>query len=89
VNAVGGRGVRLASVRESGIERFASLRPSGAEPPEIEANLSGTVRARRGPARNPAGLTRASLFPEDAARLLGTGFQGEVKKLQLEIAPLR
>jgi len=88
INAVGGRDVRLVSVGESGVERFDSLRPTGVETPEIEASPQGTVRASSRRARMRAGPA-AKVFPENAARLLGTGFQGQVKKVQLELAPLR
>ncbi|MCI0409837.1 MAG: hypothetical protein L0191_14945, partial [Acidobacteria bacterium] len=58
--------------------------------PEIVASWRGTVRAnartRRAGNAAPGG---GQAYPEEVARLLGVGFQGEVKKAQLELAPLR
>ena len=44
VEAVAGRKVKLLSVRAGGVAAFTSLRPSGAELPEIVATPEGTVR---------------------------------------------
>jgi len=87
VEASVGRNVVITSVDASSVESFTGLRPAGAEALEIVATREGTVRAGRRPRR--AFLGTAGLFPEEAARLLQVGFQGDVKKAQLELAPLR
>ncbi len=87
VDALSGRGARITSVRESSVESFEGLRPSGGETTEIFANRRGTVRARRGRALAHVGTTR--LVPVESARVLQVGFQGDAKKAQIELAPLR
>ncbi len=86
IDAVAGRGVRLISVEQDSLARFESLTPSGAARPEIEASFSGVVRPQR---RSGRLAERRGLFPPEPARIAGTGFQGEAKKVQLELAPLR
>jgi hypothetical protein len=87
IDAVVGRGVALAAVRESELSEFGGLRPSGAGGGEIVATRAGAVRARRGPAR--AGVASRTLAPKTSARVRQVGFQGERRKAQLELAPLR
>jgi len=86
IDAVAGRGVRLVSVDEDSLARFASLTPSGAARPGIEASFSGVVRPQR---RFRRLAERSGLFPPEPARIVGTGFQSETKKVQLELAPMR
>ncbi len=87
IDAVAGVDVTLVSVEELDRHRFTSLSPSGAETYEAISSRRGVVRpARR--VRRPA-LDRQGLFPATAARVLATGFQEDVKKVQLELAPLR
>jgi hypothetical protein len=87
VDALAGLGVALSSVRAESLEFVSGLTPSGAEVPELVASQQGTVRAA---ARRRLNLGNAdSSYPEEIARLLGVGFQGETKKAQLELAPLR
>jgi hypothetical protein len=87
VELPGGKDASVASVETSGVESFTTLRPSGADVPEIVATRRGTVRAGRQPRR--ASLETFGFYPENAARLLQVGFQGDAKKAQLELAPLR
>jgi hypothetical protein len=87
VEAAAGREIAISSIRESAVESFEGLRPSGAEEGEIAASRSGTVRARRG--RSRKFVDSEGWVPETSARLLQVGFQGETKKAQLELAPLR
>ncbi len=87
IEALSGRGAAIASVRESSRSAFSGLRPSGAGANEIVATRRGAVRARLGAARAHVGSK--GLVPTESARLLQVGFQGESKKAQLELAPLR
>ncbi len=87
LDAVTGRKVRLVSVQEEDLRRFSSLRPGVAGEPEAAASRRGIVRARRREARPTRGGER--LYPEEAARVVSVGFQGQSKKALLELAPLR
>ncbi len=87
VDSLVGRGARIASVRESEVSAFPGLRPSGAGANEIVASRSGAVFVRRGGAQASAAM--AALAPPHSARLLRVGFQGESKKVQVELSPLR
>jgi len=87
VEALSGRGVAIASVESASVESFTGLRPSGADALEIVASREGTVRAGRRPRR--AYLQTPGWVPNTVARLLQVGFQGDVKKAQIELAPLR
>ena len=92
VEAVAGRKVKLASVRAYRVEAFTSLRPTDAEL-TVVASGDGTVRARRS-VRNVRRRARAAfredgLYPSETARITSVGFQGDVKKALLELAPLR
>ena len=89
VEAVAGRKVKLVSVKAQEVEAFTSLRPSNAEMPEIVATRDGTVRAARRRARLRAVFRGQGLYPSEAARLVSVGFQGDVKKALVELAPLR
>ncbi len=90
LDAVPGLSVAISSVRAESLEVVGGLTPSGAQVPEIVASRRGTVRAalRTRRARNP-GPERNQSHPEEFARLLATGFQGDTKKAQVELAPLR
>ena len=87
VEAVAGRKVKLVSVQARGWEAFTSLRPTDAALAEIVASRDGTVRASR--RRLRAAFRNGELYPAEAARLVSVGFQGEVKKALVELAPLR
>jgi hypothetical protein len=86
LDAVPGRNVRIVSVRESDTARFSSLTPSAAGALQLVASRRGVVEPRRTPTRSERG---EGLYPDEAARLLSVGFQGEVKKALLELAPVR
>ncbi len=89
VEAVAGRKVRLASVVGRDVVAFDGLRPAVAGEPELWEAADGTLHP--GVRRRPGGraFRAAGLHPEEAAQILGTAFQGDVKKVQLELAPLR
>ena len=87
VEAIAGRKVKLVSVQARGLEAFTGLRPSGAALAEIVATREGTVRASR--RRLRAAFRKGELYPSEAARLVSVGFQGNVKKALVELAPLR
>ncbi len=87
IEALAGRNVIITSIQASAVESFTGLRPAGAEALEIVATREGTVRAGRRSRRTL--LETSGLFPKEAARLLRVGFQGDAKKAQLELAPLR
>ena len=95
VEALAGRKVKLVSVTARRVEAFTSLRPSGADMPEIVATRDGTVRAvRRRSRRSDTREERAAfqgggLYPSEAARVVSVGFQGDVKKALVELTPLR
>jgi peptidase C25-like protein len=89
LEAVAGRKVRLASVVSRDEVRFEGLRPAvtGEAAPSVSAD--GIVRA--GVRRRFAGASfrGPGLFPRDAAELRGFAFQGDVKKAELALLPLR
>ena len=87
VDAVAGRQVRVASVKADDVVVFSSLRPSVAETSELVAASDGVVRAERRPSKTA--FVGDGLYPEDAARVVSVGFQGEEKKALVELAPLR
>jgi hypothetical protein len=84
-----GRGVRLASVHADDVEVFSSLRPMPQDSPEAWASRSGAVRAGHRREREGKAFRGAGLYPEEAARLVSEGYQGETKKVLLELSPLR
>jgi hypothetical protein len=88
VDAVAGRGIKLASVRASDVVTFSGLRPAAAVPPELEATIQGTVRPRAGRAR-PKARSPNGTYPPELSRLVSSGFQGETKKALVELSPLR
>jgi hypothetical protein len=105
VEALAGRQVKLVSVTAQGVEAFSSLQPSDAETSEIVATRDGTVLLRQGYGgqvratrrRSPRRLSQRphaafqgeELYPAEAARVVSVGFQGDVKKALVELAPLR
>jgi hypothetical protein len=87
VEVPAGGEIEITSIRPSSLESFTGLRPSGIDAREIVASSDGVVRAGR--RRVPTVLSSPGSVPDDTARLLRVGFQGEARKAQLEIAPLR
>ncbi len=87
VDAVAGRGVRVAEIVPEDEVRFDGLRLSAAEAKRLEVTDEGVVMP--GLARRRPGREFQELFPARLARLLETSFQGERKKARLELAPLR
>src|SRR3990172_2041212 len=88
IEAVAGRQVRIASVKATDVEAF-SLRPSSAELLEPVMLPEGTV-SLVSRAQEPGKAFRGKgLYPEEPARVLSVGFQGDIKKAFLELAPLR
>ena len=88
VEAVAGRRVQITSVQALDPVSFENLRPAPASAPAIDVTPKGTVRAGRERRREGIAFHRGS-FPRQSARVLGTAFQGETKKAELELAPLR
>ena len=87
LEAVAGRGVRIAKVEAFEVTSIPGLTPSSALTSEIVASPDGTVRAG---VRRARGAFRGSgVFPATASRIVETGFQEELKKALLELAPLR
>ena len=99
VEAVAGRKVELVSVTARRVEAFTSLRPSNAAVPDIVASPDGTVRAAPRNTRNTrntknrsrarAAFRAEGLYPSQSAQITSVGFQGDVKKALVELAPLR
>ncbi len=90
VEAIAGRNVRLVAIQAQDVERITGLRPADTDVVEIVADPNGTVRLAR--SRSSMGRARVrgeSLYPSQAARVVSVGFQGDVKKALLELAPLR
>ena len=89
VEAVAGRKVKLVSVIGRDVVAFDGLRPVVTGEPELWQAADGTLQAgqrRKRPGRTFEG---AGLYPEEAAQVLGVAFQGDVKKAQLGLSPLR
>ena len=78
----------IRSVLPVAVESFSSLRPSFTEAHEAIATRSGTVKLE-GRRASRHFVATAGLYPENVARIAGEGFQGDVRKALLEIAPLR
>src|SRR6266540_470448 len=88
VEAVVGRGVRLGAAVAHDVMSFPDLRPALSGSPEMVVSKEGVVQARVKRARVARPL-EPGLFPVRPARLLGTAFQGEIKKAVVELWPLR
>jgi hypothetical protein len=87
LDAVAGRRVRIVTVRAFDAKRLPGLQPESAGSPEIVASPDGTVRAMR--RKGTKAFRGGGIYPSSAARLVETGFQGDVKKVLVELAPLR
>src|SRR6266498_5290706 len=88
VEAVVGRGVRLGAAVAHDVMSFPDLRPALSGSPEMVVSRDGVARARVRRARVARPL-EPGLFPVRVAQLLGTAFQGEIKKAVVELWPLR
>jgi len=89
VEAVKGLRVALSAIHAHSVESVTGLRLSGADLAEVVATPEGTVGLRLRSRSGAEGFRRNVSFPERNARLLGVGFQGDLKKVQVELAPLR
>jgi hypothetical protein len=87
LEAVAGRGVRIASVRPLELSGFTGLRPSNAGTREVVVSPEGLVRA--GSRRARVAWRGAGVFPASPALVVESGFQGEVKKALIELSPMR
>jgi hypothetical protein len=87
LEVVAGRRVSIANVHVFEETSLPGLRPSNAGTPSVVASPEGTVRAGLRRARHSVRST--DVVPASAARLVETGFQGDVKKGLVELAPLR
>jgi hypothetical protein len=86
VEAIAGRKVKLISVKAFEKETFEGLRPVSGEP-VVEASLEGTVRAGR--KRKAIARKKRGIYPRQSARVVSVGYQEDVKKALVEMAPLR
>jgi hypothetical protein len=87
VTAIAGRKVVLSSVSESDVVPYPGLRPASEGAPSIEVGGDGSiVPARKAVAE---GSAFQQLFPGEAARLEATAFQGESKKAEVQLFPIR
>jgi hypothetical protein len=89
LEAAAGRGVELTSVRALEVTSYSDLRLAATRTPAMEVGPEGTVKAGHRRRGGGEALRRAGLFPPEAARVAGTAFQGDVKKAELELSPLR
>ena len=89
VDARAGRGARIASVSPEDEIVFTGLRVATEGTPEIVVTSEGTVRPGLLPRKPASSATRGGYYPRAYARLLGAVFQGETKKVRLELSPLR
>jgi hypothetical protein len=89
VDAIAGRRVRMASVVPQELLSVCGLEvvPSAARTAVVSA--AGMVRAGRAPRRPGEAYGRGGYYPRQWARLAGVAFQGETKKAQLVLSPLR
>jgi parallel beta-helix repeat protein len=87
VEAMAGRKVWLTSVQALETVRFAGLRPAAQGSPSVEVDEVGTVLPSEEKRRE--GRAFDGVFPTEPAHLLGTSFQGERKKAELILSPLR
>jgi hypothetical protein len=89
VEALAGLRLRVASADAVDILTISGLRPKAADSIEVVASRSATAGVGRRRRREGAAFRGEGLFPEEAARIVSVGFQGERKKALLELAPLR
>jgi CSLREA domain-containing protein len=89
LDAVAGRGAKITSVHALDVTSLSGLEPESAGAPELEALPGGTVRARSRHVRTRSARRGAGIVPEAEARIVETGYQGEVERALVELAPLR
>ena len=89
VDAPAGRRARIASVEPSDLQTFDGFHLSGTGTRVVEISETGILRPGRIPRPTAGAATRGGFFPRHYARIMGSAFQGETKKLRLELAPLR
>ncbi len=89
VEAVAGRKVLVTDILAEDVATFASLRPTAAEVPEAVAGQDGTVLAGGQSVGESEAFSQPGLYPPEPARVVSTGFQGEIKKAEVELASLR
>ena len=89
VEAVAGRKVKLVSVIGRDVVGFEGLRPVVTGEPALWQAADGTLQAGERRKRAGRAFQAAGLYPEEAAQVLGVAFQGDVKKAQLGLSPLR
>ncbi|MCG6926034.1 MAG: DUF2341 domain-containing protein [Acidobacteria bacterium] len=89
LEAMAGRQVHLASVVASEVEAFTGLRPGITGEPQLFEDEGGVLVTGRRERPAGAAFRGTGLYPEEAARVRSTAFQGDVKKAQLEMSPLR
>lgn len=85
IEAVVGVGAKIVGIESSGVEVFTSLRPLDAEAFRVVSTRDGVVRRER----RRGGIRRGGWIPRRPAGIVGTTFQDETQKVQLELAPLR
>jgi hypothetical protein len=88
IETTAGRKVRITRLEALDRVAFRGLRPAPAAAPSMDVSRGGIVRPGVSPRRESAAFRRGP-FPAHGARLLGTGFQGETKKAEIELCPLR
>src|SRR5262249_33505163 len=88
VETTAGKKVRITSLQALEPVAFRDLRPAAAALPTMDVSDNAGVRPARPPRRQSAAFRRG-LFPSHLARVLGAGFQGETKKAEVELSPLR
>jgi uncharacterized delta-60 repeat protein len=87
LQAVAGRMVEIVSVERRDEQFFDHFQPGATGAPFVEANRRGIVR--RGRNRPRASDLEREAYPREPARILSVGYQEDVKKALVEIAPLR
>ncbi len=89
LEAVVGRKVRLSKVVARDVLAFTGLRPGVGGEHQLFEDEGGILVAGRRRRAAGAAFRGPGLYPERAVRILGTAFQGDVKKAQVELSPLR
>ncbi|MGD8897986.1 MAG: hypothetical protein PVJ73_18300, partial [Acidobacteriota bacterium] len=85
LDGVVGRHARIVWVKERETRSYPGLTPAAVGAAEIVSSPDGTVR----PGRRAAALKGEGLLPPVAAWIPGDAFIGELKKLALEMNPIR